>query len=183
MAKGPTNAAVASLVVSVLGAALDFYSSYRILSYPTMGMMEPSQSATVWGVGLASLGVVLLVTASAGVSSFGVGRMALLGALMAIYGVLMFFLGAAMDLGVSPGMQTAMLAGVGMLAVGVLMVVNGYMMLRQRRVPRPGLTPSGTSGAKSAQGKMSMGIMVPTTQLGLSTSSWILRSAATLQRT
>jgi hypothetical protein len=131
--KGQTNAAVVGLVLAVLGAALDFYSSYQIVSYPTMGMMEPSQSATVWGVGLATLGVLLLITAIAGVTSFAVGRMALLGALMTLYGILMLFLGIAMDFGVSPAMQTATLAGVGMLAIGVLMVVNGYMMLRQRR--------------------------------------------------
>jgi hypothetical protein len=129
-AKGLTNAILVGLVLAILGAALDFYSSYQIMSYPTAGMMESSQPATAWEVGLASLGVLLVITAVVGISPLRAGRMALFGALMTIYGVLMLFLGAAMDSGISPAMQTATVAGLGMLAVGVLMVVNGLMMLR-----------------------------------------------------
>lgn len=135
---GPRGTAVAGLVLAVLGAALDLYSSYRVVSYPTTGMMVSSQPAAAWGVGLASLGVLLLATAAAGASSLGVRHMAFFGALMTIYGVVMLFLGVAMDSGISPGMQTAALAGAGMLLVGALMAVNGLMMLRPRMVLAPG---------------------------------------------
>jgi len=136
-ARWPTNVALVGSVLAILGAALDFYSSYQIMSYPTTGMMESSQAATVWGVGLASLGVLLLIMAVAGVSSLGAGRMALFGTLMTVYGVLMLFLGAAMDFGVSPAMQMASLTGLGMLVVGAVMMVNGFMMLRSGRTPAP----------------------------------------------
>ena len=103
------------------------------MSYPTMGTMVSSQPATAWWAGLASLGVLLLVTASAGVAADGARRMALVGAFMAVFGVVMMLLGLAMDLGASPAMETANVAGPGMLVVGILMVANGLVMLRPGR--------------------------------------------------
>ena len=140
--RGPDGAVLVGVVLGVLGAALDFYSAYRLAApeISTMGGMPAySSSGTAWGVGLAALGVLLLVTAAAGASSLGEGRMGLFGGLMVAFGSIMLLVGAAMGLGVSPSMQTAAFAGLGMLAVGVLMVANGSVMLRAegRGMPRP----------------------------------------------
>ena len=128
--------------LGILGAALDFYSSYQILAGSTtdeMGMTaaQSAPSGTAWGVGLASLGLLLAVTALVGASAMGARRMSLFGTLMVAYGVVMVIIGAAMGAGASPTMQTASLTGSGMLAVGALMVANGALMLRKGKTPTP----------------------------------------------
>ena len=138
----PGTTALLGLALALAGAALDFYSSYEILSYPAMAadamwMAEGTLSGTVWGVGLAVLGVLLVATAAAGLSSLGAGRMARFGVAMAVYGAVMLLVGAAMGAGISPAMQTASITGLGMLAVGALMVANGAMMLRKGSTPPP----------------------------------------------
>jgi hypothetical protein len=143
MAKNSKAIALVGLALALIGAALDFYSSYEIMSYPTMtvGMAEGTLSATIWGVGLAALGVLLVATAAASFSSFGADRMALFGGIMVVYGVVMLLVGATMDASISPAMQTASLTGLGMLVVGAVMVVNGSMMLRGGRAPASGPGP------------------------------------------
>lgn len=140
MAKNSKTIALVGLALALIGAALDFYSSYEIMSYPAMmvGMAEGTLSATIWGVGLAALGVLLVATAAASFSSFGADRMALFGGMMVVYGVVMLLVGATMDAMISPAMQTASLTGLGMLVVGAVMVVNGSMMLRGGRAAASG---------------------------------------------
>ena len=134
----PGTTALLGLALALAGAALDFYSSYEILSYPAMAAdAMGTPSGTVWGVGLAVLGVLLVATAAAGLSPLGAGRMALFGSIMAVYGAVMLLVGAAMGAGISPAMQTASVTGLGMLAVGALMVANGAVMLRKGGTPPP----------------------------------------------
>jgi hypothetical protein len=132
---------IVGVFLAVAGALLDFYSGYLILAQSAMttndiGMVIPqyAPSALGWGAGILVLGVVLLVTALAIVTSFGMGRMKTLGALMALYGILMLFIGVSMYWGVTPMMQRAALPGLGMLVVGALMVFNGAVMRGPRTV-------------------------------------------------
>lgn len=132
---------ILGVFLAVAGSLLDFYSGYLILAQPItmtndMGMVISQYAPYVlgWGAGILALGVVLLVTALALVMSFGMGRMKILGALMALYGVLMLFIGISMYWGVTPMMQRATLPGLGMLVVGALMVFNGAAMRRPRTV-------------------------------------------------
>ena len=53
---------------------------------------------------------------------------------MVVYGVVMLFIGALMYLGYTATMEGATFSGVGMLAVGLLMVVNGALMSRSPMV-------------------------------------------------
>ena len=116
------------VVLGLAGATLDFYSGYQLTTQS--GMMGSGQS---WGVGLFLLGVVLAVTALVSLSP-GSLRMKDLGALMVVYGVVMLFIGALMYLGYTATMEGATFSGVGMLAVGLLMVVNGALMSRSPTV-------------------------------------------------
>lgn len=116
------------VVLGLAGATLDFYSGYQLTTQS--GMMGSGQS---WGVGLFLLGVVLAVTALVSLSP-GSLRMKDLGALMVVYGVVMLFIGALMYLGYTATMEGATFSGVGMLAVGLLMVVNGALMSRSPMV-------------------------------------------------
>ena len=125
--------------LGLAGALLDFYSGYQILSQSAMtsgggGMVENgfTPSGLVWGVGISVLGAVLLVTATASATSVGMHRMKTFGAIMTLFGILMLFIGVSMYSGVTPMMAGAALSGVGMLAVGALMIVNGAAMTRPR---------------------------------------------------
>jgi hypothetical protein len=133
MTKKPGTMALVALALGLAGAALDFYSSYEIMSYPatTMGMASGvAVSGTIWVAGLTALGVLLVATAVASLSSFGASRMALFGGMMVVYGVVMLLVGATMGAGMSPAMQTSSFTGLGMLMVGAAMVANGSMMLK-----------------------------------------------------
>jgi hypothetical protein len=143
----PGMMALVGLALGLAGAVLDFYSSYEIMSYPaaTMGMaLGVAVSGAIWMAGLVALGVLLVATAVASFSSFGASRMALFGGMMVVYGVVMLLVGATMDAGISPAMQTASFTGLGMLVVGAAMVANGSMMLRSGSAPVSG---SGSSAS------------------------------------
>lgn len=138
----PGGERLVGVFLALTGAFLDFYSGYQILTQSAMvnnemGMVlaQYTTSGLAWGVGLLALGAVLLVTALASATSLGTNHMRTLGALMALYGVVMLFVGASMYGGVTPTMQGATLSGLGMLAVGTLMVLNGFLMRRSGRMP------------------------------------------------
>jgi hypothetical protein len=125
--------------LAVAGSILDFYSGYQILAQSAtndMGIvaMQYTSSGLAWGVGIIILGAVLVVTAPAVVSSFGMRRMRTFGTLMVGYGVIMLFIGISMYRGVTPMMQGITLSGLGMMVVGPLMVFNGAVMWRSRTI-------------------------------------------------
>jgi hypothetical protein len=107
------------LATSVVGAALDFLSSYQMI-YNKNGMMMPA-SQFLLGVGLSLLGLVVLVTGLVSVWPRTNSRMGLLGLLMEVYGVLMGLAGTY-----SPGMNAALADG--MFVVGGIMFLNGLLM-------------------------------------------------------
>ena len=130
---GKARAAWFGLALGLVGAALDFYSYYQMATYqtPMMGIGP----GPIWAPALAALGVLLVVSAVAGASSFGAARMPLFGGLMVLYGALMLLLGAEMG-GAFPGMQAASSLEAGMIVVGALMIINGAVMVRMKRMPQ-----------------------------------------------
>ena len=122
-----------------VGALLDFYSGYLILTQSTVGgVIGGNATSLAWGVGVFVLGVVLLVTAVASTRPVGKQRMQTFGGMMALYGVVMLLIGASMYSGVTPMMTGATLSGMGMLAVGALMLANGAAMSRSRTMMATG---------------------------------------------
>lgn len=127
--------------LAVAGSLLDFYSGYEILTQSAMatndmGMVVTryTTSGLAWGVGIIILGVALIVTAPAAVSSFGMHSMKIFGTLMTSYGIIMLFIGISMYRGVTPMMQGIAVSGLGMIVVGALMVFNGAVMWRSRTI-------------------------------------------------
>lgn len=124
---------LAGVVLGLAGAALDFYSGYQVVvqsSVPSaMGMAESySSSGLAWGIGLAALGVVLVVTSLAALSPGARQRMGAFGKLMVVYGVAMLVVAASMYTGMAPMMQGASASALAMLMVGLLMLGNGLQM-------------------------------------------------------
>jgi hypothetical protein len=125
------------LVLGLVGAVLDFYSAYLLYTANPMvlneqGMAVQSSAGVVWGFGIAALGVVLAVTVVGAVLTKGLDRMKDFGALMVVYGLAMLFVGGYMLTGLGPMMQGTLFPGVGMLVVGVLMILNGWLMASRR---------------------------------------------------
>lgn len=133
--------AVVGLVLSVIGAALDFTSGTLILQTPSimpvasgMGMAPMNTGAITWGLLLYGLGGPLIVTGVLGVTRVGMGRMHIFGGLMVIYGIIMLLIGGSMFMGVTPMMEGALFSSVGMFAVGLGMMVNGLLMATRREM-------------------------------------------------
>ena len=127
------------LILGFAGAALDFSFGYLIfvqsmVTTNTMGvsMIEYNSFAVVWGIGLFGLGVLLIITAIASVSSFGNMRMRIFGLLMVVYGVAMLLIGELMYSQIAPMIAGSILSSVGMFVVGFLMILNGVLMVRIR---------------------------------------------------
>lgn len=121
------------------GAILDFFSSYLILAQSTaseMGTMAgPSSSGIIWGIGIATLGVLLAVTSFALVLPVSGARMGEFGALMVAYGLVMLFIGASMYSGITAMANGALFPAVAMFVFGTLMIVNGVLMRRPHVQP------------------------------------------------
>jgi hypothetical protein len=135
--RGP---AIAGLVLGVVGALLDFYAAYSIISQSAatgeaMGVMVTQYSpyGLAWGAAVLVLGALVAASAVLGVTSLGMRRMGMMGTLMAAYGVAMLLVGAAMSSGAVQMMGGALASGIGMLVVGALMVANGAWMRRGGR--------------------------------------------------
>ena len=125
--------------LGLVGASIDFISGYLILATSmvttnSMGvsMTTYSSGEVAWGIGLVALGAVLVFSALATVSSIGMNRMGLFGALMMVYGVAMLFIGTAMYTGLSLMMSGSAISGLAMFVVGALMIINGVFMRRSR---------------------------------------------------
>lgn len=125
-------------VLGFVGAGVDFISSYLILADSmvttnSMGvsMTAYSPGAVAWGIGLSAFGAVLVFSALATVSSIGLNRMRLFGALMIVYGVAMIFVGAAMYTGMAL-MSGYIISSLAMFVVGTLMILSGAFMRRPR---------------------------------------------------
>ena len=128
---------VAGVLLGFVGAIIDFYSTYLILNQSQtvneMGMAAGYTSAGLaWGIGIAVLGVVLVVTSAALLFPLRMNRMGDFGILMVVYGLAMLFIGSSMYLGVASMMSGALIPAVYMLAVGALMIANGALMLSAR---------------------------------------------------
>lgn len=135
---GRNGVGLLGILLAIGGALLDFYSGYQILAQsattndPGMMVTQYSPSVLAWGVGITVLGGVLLVTALAAGISFRVRRMNASAALMALYGIVMLFIGVSMYSGITPMGQGTVLSAPGMLVVGALMIFNGASMRRPR---------------------------------------------------
>jgi hypothetical protein len=139
-----TRIVTLGLILGLVGALLDFTTGYfilergvmRITTMNGMGqtMTEYNSSVLAWGIGVLVLGAMVLITALASLSSLGMRRMNLFGALMIVYGMAMLFVGGAMLTGLAPMTMTegyTLLSSLGMLVVGALMLLNGFMMNRR----------------------------------------------------
>ncbi|MDG6937668.1 MAG: hypothetical protein JRN16_05175 [Nitrososphaerota archaeon] len=132
--------ALFGLILGLVGASLDFYSGYQLIAGSAQSSALPSgvgmpavqyvNSGLPWGAGVAALGVLVASTSVASVSVFGAAHMRAFGALMVVYGLLMVLVGFAMG-GLASAMGPESLSGFGMLLVGGLMAINGFMMLRE----------------------------------------------------
>jgi len=124
---------VAGVLLGFLGAFVDFYSGYLVLSRSQMvnemGMMEGyTSTGLAWGVGVIILGLLLAITSIALLLHFGMNRMGGFGVLMIAYGFAMLFIGVSMYIGLVSMMTGVFSPGLAMLAVGILMIVNGALM-------------------------------------------------------
>lgn len=126
------------VVLGVTGAMLDFVSGYLILTHSMTSINEMgtimtsySYAGAAWSVCLIGLGTLLLVTSIVSISGTGLTRMALFGALMVVYGIVMVFMGGAMYLRLTPMMDGYLLSSIGMFIVGALMIINGGIMRRR----------------------------------------------------
>jgi hypothetical protein len=108
------------LVLSVVGAALDFVSGYSLVLDSSSMTMTVEVDLLV-GLGLLALGMAVLATGVVMATGRAAGRTNLLGALMEIYGILMGLVSAY-----TPSMN----GGIAdlMLVVGILMFLNGIIM-------------------------------------------------------
>ncbi len=84
----------------------------------------------LFGVGVATLGIFVLASAAASISAFGAAHMRAFGGLMIVYGLLMVLTGSSMG-GMASAKGPESFLGFGMLLVGGLMAINGFMMLRE----------------------------------------------------
>ena len=127
-------------VLGLVGASLDLYSGYQLMSGPAQNSMPIPNAGMLTvqyvgsgfplGVGIATLGVLVFASAVASISAFGASHMKAFGALMIVYGLLMLLTGSSMG-GMASAMGSESLLGFGMLLVGGLMTINGFMMLRE----------------------------------------------------
>ena len=132
---GRSGSGIAGIILGSVGALLDFYSGYLLISGPGMqaamtGAAQSNAVGLIWGVGVSSLGVVVAASTIAVALPAWAHLRRDLGALMAVYGAAMLFFGGAMYLGATPMMQGGLLSGLGMLAVGALMLINSVSMRR-----------------------------------------------------
>jgi len=129
--------------LGIAGALLDFYSgsSFLSMSMSSTTMMgvtttHYNAAAQAWGTFLVILGIVLALTAVLSITSLGMMRMPLFGALMMGYGVVMLSIGGLMFSGFTPMMQdqtSTLISSFGMFGVGALMLVNGSVMVTRAR--------------------------------------------------
>jgi len=120
-------------MIGVIGGLLDFASATSLLinrATQESGMMNATNSDTVWIVGLYALGAVVIVSAVLSIMSVGFRFARLFSALMIAYGATMVASGWVMTTGTMSGTTDLVLYGYGMLIVGALMLVNGAIMMR-----------------------------------------------------
>ena len=134
---------VTGFIFGLAGALLDFASAYLIIAQSVtmtqngMGMTlteYTNPSGIIWGVGLAALGIVLIVTAFVSLSSLSRKRMVTIGRLMFAYGIVMLLVGTSMLSGLTPMMAGSVPSSLGMFAIGVLMIFNGIAMGRSHKM-------------------------------------------------
>jgi hypothetical protein len=127
------------VVLGLVGAFLDFSSGYFFLTQSMVSSIDMgvitntyNSSALAWGIGIFAFGLVLVITALPIISRTNMTRMPLIGTLMIFYGIAMLFIGASMFSGFAPllmSTELSFLLSFGMFAIGILMVMNGVMML------------------------------------------------------
>lgn len=129
-----TQAGIFGIGLGIVGAILDFYSGYQIAAQSMSTSSDMAMGSTtpgiVWGIGILSLGGVLLGTAVGSAVLPWAAKMKDLGALMVVYGLAMLFIGVSMYLGFTSMMNGALFPAIGMLLVGTLMIANGAFMRR-----------------------------------------------------
>ncbi len=117
-------------MLGIIGGLLDFGSA-------TTAAIGQGGGVTVWGyllsgygwaVVLAGLGVLVVAVSVLSVTSAGVRNLKAFSVLMVVLGLVMAIIGTIMSGGGMMG--AALIYGYGMIIVGVLMVINGAMMLR-----------------------------------------------------
>ncbi len=132
------------LILGLVGALVDFVSGYFFLSQSMvvtndMGMVVSNynQYAVEWSAVLFAIGALLVITSLFGLSSIGMGKMKVLGGLMILYGIIMFFIGLVMYSGMTPMMDGSLYSSIAMFVVGVLMILNGALMSKHSRKVMP----------------------------------------------
>jgi hypothetical protein len=123
-----------------VGASLDFYSGYQLIMGSAQNStlasgtgsqaIQPVASGLLWGGGVAALGALVAASSVASVLASGAVHMRVFGALMVVYGLFMVLVGFTMG-GLASAMGPESMSGFGMLLVGGLMAINGFMMLRE----------------------------------------------------
>ncbi|MDG6899145.1 MAG: hypothetical protein JRM88_01105 [Nitrososphaerota archaeon] len=126
--------------LGLVGASLDLYSAYQFMVGPSQNPMPAPAAGMLtiqfvgpgflFGVGGAALGIFVLASAAASISAFGAAHMRAFGGLMIVYGLLMVLTGSSMG-GMASAKGPESFLGFGMLLVGGLMAINGFMMLRE----------------------------------------------------
>lgn len=146
------NLSLSGLILALVGGVLDFYSGASIyqnaMNHATTTIVTGMHGTVMtgpinltWPLILFSLGILIIVTGIAGATSIGMRRMPVFGGLMIVYGAVMVSIGWLMYSGVAPTMTTgsmfssSVVSGVAMFAVGVLMAINGTLMLRNEKNP------------------------------------------------
>ena len=130
------------LSISILSASLDFVSGSQLLQITSMtdnegmSMQSPISTETVLASLLFFLGVLIIVTGVIGVLRVSMKRMNIVGGLMITYGIIMILIGMTMVDGTSPMMGWMTFSGIGMHALGLMMIVNGVIMVKSSRAQK-----------------------------------------------
>lgn len=122
-----------SALIGIVGGVVDLIAGISLLQSTTMmgseyAIMNPN---AIWaGYFLVGLGVVVLVT-GVYISVTRMMNSPLIGALMLVYGIVMYGLGIGMLVRLFSLMQYSAISGVVMLLVGTAMLFSGYDMRRK----------------------------------------------------
>lgn len=119
-----------SFMLGILGGLVDFASATTMaINQGSKGMIAGYLlSVYGWAAVLVALGILAVATAVLSVTSTGVSHLKGFSVAMAFLGLVMAAVGSVMSSGLAQG--TSLIYGYGMVIVGILMAINGVLMLR-----------------------------------------------------
>jgi hypothetical protein len=116
-------------MLGIVGGLLDFGSATTTaIGQGGVVVGGYSMSGSGWAAVLAGLGVLVVAASVLSVTSTGVRHLRAFSVLMVVLGLVMAIVGSFMSGGAMMG--ASLVYGYGMIIVGILMVINGAMMLR-----------------------------------------------------